>query len=84
MRCLRDLGLPLPQLDEPLWLIQHPLIAHMQKIPGEGHAGGAEPIRSLNDRRWWKCKTSGLRGIVTQLTPAEFTALTIHEQASWW
>lgn len=84
MRCLRDLGLRFPPLDEPLWRIQDPLIAHMQKIPGEVEAGGAEPIRSLSDRRWWKCKTSGLRGIVTQLTRAELTDLGIPEQASWW
>jgi hypothetical protein len=56
----------------------------MQKTPDEVRAGGAEPIRSLNDRPWWKCKTSDLRAIVTKLTPAELAALGVPESAAWW
>ena len=62
----------------------HPLVAHMQKTPEEVRAGGAEPIRSLSDRLWWKCKTSDLRAIVTKLTPAELSALGVIEPAAWW
>lgn len=56
----------------------------MQKTPEEVRAGGAEPIRSLSDRMWWKCKTSDLRAVVTKLTPAELTALGIPDLAAWW
>jgi hypothetical protein len=48
-----------------IWRIPHPLVAHMQTTPDEVRAGGAESIRSLSDRLWWKCKTSGLQAIVT-------------------
>lgn len=84
IRFLRDLGLSFPRLDEPLWRISHPLVAHMQKTPDEVRAGGAEPIRSLSDRLWWKCKTSDLRAIVTKLTPAELADLGVPESAAWW
>jgi hypothetical protein len=84
IRFLRDLGLSFPRLEEPLWRIPHPLVAHMQKTPDEVLAGGAESIRSLSDRLWLKCKTSDLRAIVTKLTPAELAALGIPESALWW
>ena len=84
IRFLRDLGLSFPRLEEPLWRVPHPLIAHMQKIPDEVRAGGAEPIRSLNDRLWWKCKRSAMRAVVTKLTPAELATLGIAEPAAWW
>lgn len=84
IRFLRDLGLSFPRLEEPLWRMSHPLVAHMQQTPDEVQAGGAEPIRSLSDRLWWKCKTSDLRAVVTRLSPAEATALDIPESAAWW
>lgn len=84
IRFLRDLGLSFPRLEEPLWRIPHPLVAHMQKTPDEVRAGGAEPIRSLSDRLWWKCKTSDFRAVVTKLTAAELAALGVPESALWW
>jgi hypothetical protein len=84
IRFLRDLALSFPRLEEPLWRIPHPLVVHMQQVPDEVRAGGAEPIRSLSDRLWWKCKTSGLRAIVTKLTPGELAALGVPEPALWW
>jgi len=45
---------------------------------------GGEPIRSLNDRLWWKCKTADLRAIVTKLSPAKLAALGLPELAAWW
>lgn len=83
-RFLRDLGLSFPKLEEPLWRISHPLVAHMQKTPDAVSVGGAEPIRSLSDRQWWKCKTSDLRAIVTKLTPAELTTLGVPGPSAWW
>jgi hypothetical protein len=61
-----------------------PLVAHMQKTSDQVRAGGAEPIRSLSDHLWWKCKTSDLRAIVTMLTHAELAALDVPESAVWW
>lgn len=84
IRFLRDLGLSFPRLEDPLWRIPHPLVAHMQKTPDEVRAGGAQPIRSLSDRLWWKCKTSDLRAIITKLTPAELAALDVPRPAAWW
>jgi len=84
IRFLRDLSLSFPRLNEPLWRISHPLVAHVQQTPDEVRAGGAEPIRSLNDRLWWKCKTSDLRAIVTKLTLAELADLDMPESAAWW
>lgn len=84
IRFLRDLGLSFPRLEEPLWRVPHPLVAHMQQTPDEVRAGGAEPIRSLSDRLWWKCKTSDLRAVVTRLTSAELAALSLPEPAAWW
>jgi hypothetical protein len=56
----------------------------MQQTPDEVRAGGAEPIRSLSDRIWWKCKTSDQRAIVTKLPLAELAALDVPEPAAWW
>jgi hypothetical protein len=84
IRFLRDLGQSFPRLEEPLWRIPHPLVAHMQQTPDEVRAGGAEPIRSLSDRIWWKCKTSDQRAIVTKLPLAELAALDVPESAAWW
>ena len=67
-----------------MWRIPHPLVAHMQKTPDEVRAGGAEPIRSLNDRLWWKCKTSDLRAIVTKLPLSQLAELDLPDSAAWW
>jgi hypothetical protein len=56
----------------------------MQRIPDQVAVGGGEPIRSLNDRLWLKCKTSDLRGIVTRLKPAEAAIKRIPAEAAWW
>jgi hypothetical protein len=84
IRFLRDLDLSFPDLEQPLWGILHPLIVRMQRIPDEVAAGAGEPIRSLSDRLWWKCKTSELRGIVTRLTLAEAAARRLPGEAAWW
>jgi hypothetical protein len=83
-RCLSDLGLSFPDLTEPLWRISHPLIEHAQGIPERVDTGGAEPVRSLTDRIWFKCKTSNLRGIITRLTSAECDAKGLPSKAAWW
>lgn len=83
-RCLDDLGLTFPDLAKPVPELDHPLIQHAQGIPATVAAGGAEPVRSLSDRLWFKCKTSDLRGIVTRLTPAECQAHDLPREVPWW
>ena len=83
-RCLNDLGLSFPDLAEPLWRLSHPLIQHAQAIPEKVDAGGAEPIRALNDRIWFKCKTSNSRGAVTRLTLSECEDKGLPSTAAWW
>ena len=70
-RCLDDLGLEFPPLSQPLPGLGHPLVNRAQRIPAEVSAGGAERIRALSDRVWFKCKTSVYRGAVTRLTAVE-------------
>jgi hypothetical protein len=83
-RCLDDLGLPFPDVAKPLSELDHLLIKHAQGSPATVEAGGAEPIRSLSDRIWFKCKTSDLRGIVTRLTDAERQAHGLPPEFPWW
>jgi hypothetical protein len=83
-RCLDDLGLPFPDVAKPLSELDHPLIKHAQGIPATVEAGGAEPVRSLSDRIWFKCKTSDLRGIVTRLTDAECQTRGLPPEIPWW
>jgi hypothetical protein len=83
-RCLDDLGLKLPLLSEALSDLEHPLISHAQRIPAEADVGGAERIRALTDRVWFKCKTSVYRGAVTRLTAAETTDRGLPEEGLWW
>lgn len=68
----------------PLWRIGHPLVVHMQRVPGEVRSGGSEPVRALSDRIWWKVKTSGLRGVVTELAAGELSELKVHARDAWW
>lgn len=83
-RCLDDLGLPFPDMAKQLPELDHPLIKHAQGIPATVEAGGAEPVRSLSDRIWFKCKTSDLRGIVTRMTDAERQARGLPPEVPWW
>jgi hypothetical protein len=83
-RCLDDLGLTFPDAAEPLSEIDHPLIQKAQATPATVGAGGAEPVRSLSDRVWFKSKITDLRGIVTRLTPAECEARGLPLEIPWW
>jgi hypothetical protein len=78
-RCLNDLGLAVPVLTEPLHMINHPLIRKAQNLPAELAASGAERIRSLNDRLWYKVKIGRERGAAILLSVAE-----VPEAATGW
>lgn len=83
-RCLDDLGLTFPYIARPLSELDHPLIRKAQDTPATVEAGGAEPVRSLSDRIWFKCKIADLRGIVARLTPAECEACGVPPEVPWW
>ncbi|WP_433165461.1 hypothetical protein [Kribbella sp. CA-247076] len=85
-RCLSDVGLTFPPVNQPLASISHSLIEKAQQLPAEVAAGGAEPILSLNDRPWFKVKISWHRGAATKLRPedTEFSQLVREENAWWW
>ncbi len=74
-RALNDLGMSFPPLTHELEQVKHPLVQHAQRVPEEVDAGGAERIRELDDRVWFKTKVGASRGAVGRaLTPTEFTA----------
>lgn len=53
---------PLPTIDVRLNELEHPLIVRAQAIPTQVAANGAERIRALTDRIWFKVKTGTWRG----------------------
>jgi len=85
-RCLADIGLKFPTVDMPLLPIDHPLIEKAQQLPAEAAAGGAEPIRALDDRLWFKIKVSTHRGAGIKLRPedTDHTELLNTADAWWW
>lgn len=83
-RCLDDLGVSFPPYTESLSELSHPLVRRAQSLPQEVAAGGAERIRSLRDRVWFKCKTSVYRGAVTLLAPPELESQPLPPEAAWW
>lgn len=69
IRCLtEDLQIPLPAVDAPLHLIEHPLVKRAQLIPQQAAGGSIERIKAISDRWWLKVKIrgSGWRGAVTE------------------
>jgi hypothetical protein len=83
-RTLDDLGLSWPDLTESLSDIDHPLIRRAQRIPEEAVASGVERVKALNDRVWFKCKTSVYRAAVTNLTASESESCGLPAETSWW
>lgn len=87
LRALTDLGRSLPPLDSELHLIDDVLLLKAQALPAEVAAGGAERIRALTDRVWFKVKTADLRGASGEAeTPEAFGPRTDADlpAAAWW
>lgn len=61
----------MPTLDVGLHALKHPLIEKSQGVPEQVDSGGAERIRSVKDRVWFKVKANDDRGGVAQLDEAE-------------
>lgn len=83
-RSLHDLGIPVPFIDLPLHELDDELIRCAQLVPEKRDAGGAERIRSLTDRVWFKVKTSRKRAAVTEVVASERPAGTSAAHGSWW
>ncbi|GAB3947519.1 hypothetical protein GCM10029976_076930 [Kribbella albertanoniae] len=85
-KCLSEIGMAFPVVNQPLLPISHPLIEKAQRLPAEAEAGGAEPILALNDRAWFKVKIAVHRGAATKLKPedTEDPKLLQQENAWWW
>lgn len=66
--------------------MDHPLVAKAQSVPGDVAAGGADRIRSLADRVWFKVKTRNLRGAVTELGATDVGSLDLDAATDvrWW
>ena len=82
-RCLADLSLPVPTLGLRLSDINHPLIAKAQQVPDEVASGGAERVRALTDRVWFKVKTGIWRGAASDLRD-ELPEDALRLDAWWW
>lgn len=80
-RVLDELGLRFPLLVHALEAIADPLVAKAQSLPDEVGAGGAERIRSLTDRVWFKVKTSDHRGAAGLVVTPFSYGLPAH---GWW
>ncbi|MDX3004005.1 hypothetical protein PWY87_20110 [Kribbella solani] len=85
-RCLTDLGRKFPSVNTPLSTVDHPLIEKAQQLPAEAQAGGAERVRSLTDRVWFKVKVTNHRGAATKLNPddASHRAQLLTTTDTWW
>ncbi|MGB3374703.1 MAG: hypothetical protein WBA87_06140 [Microbacterium sp.] len=86
-RALADLGLVFPPLNIELHTLAHSLIQKAQRIPGEVASGGAERVRALKDRVWFKVKTGNLRGVVAEVQiPDGFgpRADADYSHSAWW
>lgn len=83
-RCLGDLGAELPDLGVRLEELGHPVIVSAQIIPEQRDAGGAERVVALNDRVWFKVKTSDHRAAVTELRGEELPEWVRPSRGAWW
>ncbi|WP_139135620.1 hypothetical protein [Micromonospora yangpuensis] len=83
-RCLDDLELRFPPLEQPLHDLKDPVVAKSQQVPQEVAAGGAQRIRAIEDRIWFKVKVGPCRGAVTELAGSEAQPAEITEASAWW
>jgi hypothetical protein len=83
-RCLDDLGVAFPPLEQHLQAIDHPVVARAQQVPLEVAARGAERIVSIDDLVWFKVKTGQHRAAVHRLDPADEHRATVSAGSAWW
>ena len=76
----------LPTLDVRLNELEHPLIIRAQAVPTQVAANGAERIRSLTDRVWFKVKTGTWRGAAGDVRTHvdDHTRALLNAGDAWW
>lgn len=80
-RALSDLNVSMPPLTVELESIDEPLVRKAQQVPDEVEAGGAERVLALDDRVWFKVKTSDERGVAAELPSATDAEV---PSSGWW
>jgi hypothetical protein len=83
-RCLDDLSLGFPPLEQPLETLDHPVVAKAQQIPEEVAARGAERVLAVRDLVWFKVKIGTDRAIVTELDRTTESRSEIIQADAWW
>lgn len=86
-RALTELGHTFPTLDVELHNVDDVLLKKAQSLPDEVAASGAERIRSLSDRVWFKIKTTDQRGAAGEAeTPEDFRRGSDADlpNSAWW
>ena len=83
-RCLDDLGLAFPSVEQSLDTISHPLIAKAQHIPAAVAVHGAQRVLLARDRVWFKVKVGVDRAAVTELDQTTEERSEIIDAGAWW
>jgi hypothetical protein len=83
-RCLDDLGVSFPPLEQQLDVMDHPVVIRAQRVPLEVAARGAERVVAINDLVWLKVKTGPHRAVVHKLAAGSPPAVMSAGAAWWW
>jgi hypothetical protein len=83
-RCLTDLNLTFPPLEQQLHRLDHPVVSRAQKIPSEVADHGAERIVAINDLVWLKVKASNYRAAAHKIEAATEPRPEIVAGRAWW
>jgi hypothetical protein len=83
-RCLENLEVAVPYIDQPLDEIDNPVVVAAQAIPTRRDLGSVERILSLKDRVWLKVRAGVRRAAVTQLRIADLPGSLPPGMATWW
>lgn len=83
-RCLDDLGLRFPSVEQSLDTLDHPVVAKAQQVPAEVAAHGAERVLLARDRVWFKVKIGMGRAVVTELDRVTEERAEFVESGAWW
>lgn len=73
LKCLKPLGLPLPNIENSLEDLEHPLIKKAQDVArGSRSAPGSQaPIQKITDGAWLKVKVNDWRGGIIEESPPD-------------
>ena len=83
-RCLDDLQLGFPPLEQQLHTVENPVVAKAQQVPSEVAAHGAERVAALQDLVWFKVKTGVYRAAAHKLDEAKEQRPEVIAGEAWW